>query len=46
VIYERIIEKDAFTRRAADLIKNHLVLRRGVVMQNIHGLIEYFEKTP
>ena len=46
VIYERILEKDAFTRRAADFIKNHLVLRRGVVMQNIHGLIEYLEETP
>ncbi len=46
MIYEKVLEKDALTRRAADFIKNHLVLRRGVVMQNIHGLIEYFEKTP
>ncbi len=45
VIYEKVLEKDALTRKAADFIKNHLVLRRGVVMQNIHGLIEYFEKT-
>ncbi|MFB0522534.1 MAG: hypothetical protein ACETV1_02085 [Candidatus Bathyarchaeia archaeon] len=45
VIYERVLEKDALTRKAADFIKNHLVLRRAVVMQNIHGLIEYFEKT-
>jgi len=44
VIYERVLEKDALTRKAADFIKNHLVLRRAVVMQNIHGLIEYFEK--
>jgi len=44
-IYERILEKDALTRKAADFIKNHLVLRRGVVMQNIYGLIEYLQKT-
>jgi glyoxylase-like metal-dependent hydrolase (beta-lactamase superfamily II) len=46
MIYARVLEKDALTRKAADYIKNHLVLRRGVVMQNIHGLIEYFQKTP
>jgi glyoxylase-like metal-dependent hydrolase (beta-lactamase superfamily II) len=45
VIYERVLEKDVLTRKAADFIKNHLVLRRGVVMQNIHGLIQYFCKT-
>lgn len=45
MIYEKILEKDALTRKAADFIKDHLVLRRGVVMQNIHGLIEYFYKT-
>ena len=44
-IYERVLEKDALTRKAADFIKRHLVLRRGVIMQNIHGIIEYFKKT-
>ncbi len=44
VIYERVLEKDASTRKAADFIKNHLILRRGVVMQNIQGLTEYFKK--
>ena len=44
-IYERVLEKDASTRKAADFIKNHLVLRRGVIMQNIQGFIEYFKKT-
>lgn len=44
-IYERILEKDASTRKAGELIKNHLVLRRGVIMQNIQGFIEYFKRT-
>lgn len=44
-IYGRILEEDAFTRKAADFIKNHLILRRGVIMQNIEGFAEYFEKT-
>jgi len=44
-IYESILEKDASTRKAADFIKNHLVLRRGVIMQNIQGFIEYFKRT-
>lgn len=44
-IYERILEKDASTRKAADFIKNHLILRRGVIMQNIQGFVDYFEKT-
>jgi glyoxylase-like metal-dependent hydrolase (beta-lactamase superfamily II) len=44
-IYERILEEDASTRRAADFIKDHLVLRRGVIMQNIQGFTGYLEKT-
>ena len=44
-IYRRILEKDASTGRAADFIENHLVLRRGVIMQNIQGFIEYLQKT-
>jgi len=44
-IYRRILERDASTGRAADFIKNHLVLRRGVIMQNIQGFIEYLQKT-
>ena len=45
VIYDRVLEEDTSTRKAAEFIKNHLVLRRGVVMQNIHGMIEYFKRT-
>jgi glyoxylase-like metal-dependent hydrolase (beta-lactamase superfamily II) len=44
-IYGRILERDPSTGRAADFIKNHLVLRRGVIMQNIQGFVEYLTKT-
>lgn len=45
-IYERILDKDSSTKIAADFIKKHLILRRGVIMQNIQGFIEYFRKNP
>lgn len=44
-IYKRILEKDASTGRAAAFIKNHLVLRGGVIMQNIQGFVEYLKET-
>jgi hypothetical protein len=31
-------------KTAIDFIRNHLVLREGVMMQNIQGYIEYFKK--
>ena len=43
-IYERVLDKDSSTKIAADFIKRHLILRRGVIMQNIQGFIEYFRK--
>lgn len=43
-IYKRILEKDSATRMAADFIERHLILRRGVIMQNIQGFVEYFRK--
>jgi len=46
VIYEKILENDPQMRVAADFIKNHMVLRRGVVMQNIQGFVEYLKKKP
>ncbi|MFQ5999144.1 MAG: MBL fold metallo-hydrolase [Candidatus Bathyarchaeia archaeon] len=45
-IHERILEKDPLTSHVADFIKNHLILSRGIIMQNIHGFIEYFRKFP
>jgi len=44
-IYERILEKDPLTPEMADFLKNHLILSRGIVMQNIHGFMEYFRKS-
>jgi len=43
-MYEKILENDSQMRVAADFIKNHLVLRPGVVMQNIQGFVEYLKK--
>lgn len=43
-MYEKILENDSQMRVAADFIKNHLVLRRGVVMQNIQGFVDYLKK--
>ncbi|MFQ6080761.1 MAG: MBL fold metallo-hydrolase [Candidatus Bathyarchaeia archaeon] len=45
-IHERILEEDPSMKAIADFVKDHLVLRRGVVMQNIRGFIEYFRKIP
>jgi len=45
VIYERILEKDPLTPGLADFLGNHLILSRGIVMQNIHGFMEYFRKS-
>src|SRR4030067_1035368 len=44
VMYEKILENDPQMRAAAEYIKNHMVLRRGVVMQNIQGFFEYLKK--
>lgn len=44
VMYEKILENDQQMMMAADFIKNHMVLRRGVVMQNIQGFVEYLRK--
>jgi len=46
VMYEKILENDPQMRVAAGFIKNHMVLRRGVVMQNIQGFVEYSKKRP
>jgi len=45
-IHERILEKDPSMKSTADFLKDHLLLKRGVVMQNIQGFIEYFRKFP
>jgi len=45
VVYERILEKDPLNPDLADFLENHLILSRGIVMQNIHGFVEYFRKS-
>ena len=40
----KILENDPQMKTAADFIQNHLVLRKGVVMQNIQGFVEYIKK--
>ena len=42
-IYERLLEEDASMRKAASVIRNNLVFRRGIVEQSIKGLIGYFK---
>jgi len=44
VMYQKILENDPQMKVAAEFIKNHMVLRRGVVMQNIQGFVEYLKK--
>jgi len=46
LINKKILENDPQMRVAAEFIKNHLVLRRGVIMQNIQGFVEYLKKKP
>lgn len=43
-IHAQILEQDQQMKVAANFIENHLVLRRGVVMQNVQGFVEYFKK--
>jgi len=43
-MYEKILQRDPAMYVAADFIKNHFALRRGVIMQNIQGFAEYFKK--
>jgi len=43
-MYEKILKSDPQMNVAAEFIKNHFALRRGVVMQNIQGFVEYFKK--
>lgn len=45
VIYERILEKDPVSPDLADFLENHIILSRGIVMQNVYGFMEYFRKT-
>lgn len=43
-IHEQILKQDAQLRVAEPFIKEHLVLREGVLMQSVQGYYEYFKK--
>jgi glyoxylase-like metal-dependent hydrolase (beta-lactamase superfamily II) len=43
-IYKQILEHDRQMKTALDFITKHLVLREGVLMQNIQGYVDYFKK--
>jgi len=43
-IHEKILQKDPQMKAAIDFINKHLVLREGVVMQNVQGYVEYFKR--
>ena len=43
-IRERIIEEDSTVRKALPYIKNHPIMSRGIILQNIEGFIAYFKK--
>jgi glyoxylase-like metal-dependent hydrolase (beta-lactamase superfamily II) len=43
-IYKQILEHDPQMKTAVDFIAKHLVLREGVLMQNIQGYVDYFKK--
>ena len=45
-IYKRILEEDPSMKAIADFMKEHLVLKRGMVTQSIQGFVEYFKKFP
>ncbi len=43
-IHKQILENDPQMKVALPFIEKHLVLRKGVMMQNIQGYVEYFKK--
>jgi glyoxylase-like metal-dependent hydrolase (beta-lactamase superfamily II) len=43
-VHEQILQNDPQMKAAIDYINQHLVLRKGVVMQNVQGYVEYFKK--
>ena len=42
--YQKILAIDSQMRKAEVFIGNHLILRKGVVMQNVQGFVEYIKK--
>jgi len=44
-IYQKILRKDPQINTVSDFLQNHLIFRRGILMQNIQGFVEYFKGT-
>jgi len=44
-IYKKILLKDPQINMVSDFLENHMIFRRGVLMQNIQGFIGYFRRT-
>lgn len=43
-IYQKVLDNDPQMRKAELFIGNHVILRKGVVMQNIEGFVEYIKR--
>jgi hypothetical protein len=43
-MYQKILDVDPQMKKAEEFIRDHIVLRKGVVMQNIQGFVEYLKK--
>jgi hypothetical protein len=43
-VHEQILQTDPQMKAAIDFINKHLLLRKGVVMQNVQGYVEYFKR--
>ena len=44
-IYQKILMKDPRINAVSSFLQNHVIFRRGILMQNIQGFLEYFKKT-
>ena len=44
-IYQKILVRDPEIDAVSDFLQNHLIFRRGILMQSIQGFTEYFKKT-
>jgi len=44
-IYQKILREDPQINTVSDFLQNHLIFRRGILMQNIQGFIEHFKRT-
>ena len=43
-IYQKILLRDPQINMVSDFLQNHMIFRRGILMQNIRGFVEYFRR--